>query len=36
MNLSSYKSQIPEKIYKEIEKRGFLELRPCQAKKFSP
>lgn len=32
MKLSSYKSRIPEKIYKEIEKRGFLELRPCQAK----
>lgn len=32
MKLSNYKSKIPKNIYKEIEKRGFLELRPCQTK----
>jgi len=32
MNISKYKGKIPEKIYHEIEKRGFLELRPCQSK----
>jgi helicase len=32
MNISSYKSKIPEKIYSEIEKRGFKTLRPCQTK----
>jgi len=32
MKLSKYKDIIPEKVYKEIEKRGFSELRPCQAK----
>nr|MCK4930260.1 DEAD/DEAH box helicase [Nanoarchaeota archaeon] len=32
MKLSNYKSKIPKNIYKEIEKRGFSELRPCQTK----
>jgi helicase len=32
MKISSYKSKIPEKIYAEIEKRGFSELRPAQEK----
>ncbi|MFH1072829.1 MAG: DEAD/DEAH box helicase [Nanoarchaeota archaeon] len=30
--LSVYKHKIPEKIYAEIEKRGFKTLRPCQTK----
>ncbi|HJX05656.1 MAG TPA: DEAD/DEAH box helicase [Candidatus Nanoarchaeia archaeon] len=32
MKLSKHQHKIPEKIYKEIEKRGFIELRPCQVK----
>ena len=32
MKLSAYKDKIPKNIYKEIEKRDFLELRPCQIK----
>lgn len=32
MELSSFKQQIPEKIYSELEKRGFKTLRPCQSK----
>ena len=32
MELSSLKQSIPEKIYAELEKRGFKSLRPCQAK----
>lgn len=32
MQLTKYKKDIPSKIYKEIEKRGFKELRPSQAK----
>ncbi|MBU1975868.1 MAG: DEAD/DEAH box helicase [Nanoarchaeota archaeon] len=32
MDLSKYKKQIPERIYKEISKRGFKTLRPCQTK----
>ncbi|MBU1198991.1 MAG: DEAD/DEAH box helicase [Nanoarchaeota archaeon] len=35
MNLSKYKEKIPEKIYALIEKRGFLELRPCQTKSIN-
>lgn len=35
MKLSNYKDKIPKNIYKEIEKRGFLELRPCQTKSIS-
>ena len=32
MNISNYKDKIPEKIYFEIEKRGFSDIRPCQSK----
>jgi helicase len=32
MNISKYKKKIPEKIFAEIEKRGFKTLRPCQYK----
>jgi helicase len=32
MDLSKYKKKIPEKIFAEIEKRGFKTLRPCQYK----
>jgi len=32
MELSSFKQSIPEKIYAELEKRGFKSLRPCQSK----
>jgi helicase len=32
MKISNYQSKIPEKVYNEIEKRGFAELRPCQTK----
>jgi len=35
MKLSNYESKIPKNIYKEIEKRGFLELRPCQTKSIN-
>ncbi|KYK27124.1 hypothetical protein AYK26_00320 [Euryarchaeota archaeon SM23-78] len=35
MKLSTYKSKIPKNIYKEIEKRGFAELRPCQTKSIN-
>jgi len=35
MKLSKYKDVIPEKVYKEIEKRGFSELRPCQTKSIN-
>ncbi len=35
MKLSKYKDIIPEKVYKEIEKRGFSELRPCQTKSIN-
>ena len=35
MKLSAYKDKIPKNIYKEIEKRGFLELRPCKTKSNS-
>lgn len=32
MKLSTYKSQIPEKLYSLLESRGFNELRPSQIK----
>lgn len=32
MKLEKYKSQIPSKLYNLLEKRNFLELRPCQIK----
>jgi len=32
MKLSDYKPKIPEKIFSELEKRGFAKLRPCQSK----
>jgi helicase len=35
MNISKYKDKIPEKIYAEIEKRGFKELRPAQIKSIN-
>ena len=35
MNISKYKDKIPEKIYHEIEKRGFKELRPAQIKSIN-
>ena len=35
MKLSKYKDKIPKNIYKEIEKRGFNELRPCQTKSIT-
>lgn len=32
MKIVDYREKIPEKVYAELEKRGFKELRPCQAK----
>jgi len=32
MEVSKHKHKIPEKIYAELEKRGFAKLRPCQVK----
>ena len=32
MNLTKYKKDIPSNIYSILEKRGFVELRPCQIK----
>jgi helicase len=32
MRLDKFKKQIPKRIYSEIDKRGFKELRPCQVK----
>jgi helicase len=32
MEIIKYKKKIPEKIFTEIEKRGFADLRPCQWK----
>jgi helicase len=35
MKISGYKQIIPEKIYPILERRGFLELRPAQAKSIN-
>ncbi|MBW2990952.1 DEAD/DEAH box helicase [Candidatus Woesearchaeota archaeon] len=35
MKLSTYKSKIPKNIFELINKRGFLELRPCQTKSIN-
>jgi len=35
MKISNYKAKIPEKVYAELEKRGFSELRPCQSKSIN-
>jgi helicase len=32
MKLEDFKDKIPSKIYSELSKRGFKELRPCQVK----
>lgn len=35
MKLSKHKDKFPKKIYERIEKRGFLDLRPCQVKSIN-
>ncbi|MFH1505566.1 MAG: DEAD/DEAH box helicase [archaeon] len=35
MKLDKFKEKIPKKIYSELKKRGFKELRPCQVKSIN-